>query len=222
MTKPMLIRVVAMVIAIGAIGIPADKARADQAELKGSASQAKTTVALVQRANSGDARAQLRLGLLYLEGKKVPKDYRAAARWMEAAAMQRDADAQYLLSEFYREGLGVPQHFGIAFTWAQHSVETSMSGDYAPEAFLSLAVASEWGRGVRQNLSEAYKWYVLASAVSPTDEEVHDSAIRALDALRTRLDYRTIAAAQQNAERWMQNRQRHIAYTQEDLGPGGP
>jgi len=45
-------------------------------------------------AEQGDADAQNKLGLMYEEGKGVPKDESKAAEWFAKAAKQRDADAQ--------------------------------------------------------------------------------------------------------------------------------
>lgn len=161
---------------------------------------------LMDAAIAGDAHARYRVGVAYLEGKAEVRDYRKAARWIEAAAMQRHPEAQFLLSKFHREGVGVPQHDGLAFTWAQHSVESDVHSSHAPRALLSLGFASEWARGVRQNLEEAYKWYSLASAFSPNDEDVHQAALRSMDALRLRLNRRELLNAQRAAERWVERR----------------
>ena len=48
-------------------------------------------VGLHQRAVSGDASAQLDLGLRYVTGKGIPPDERAALRWIGKAAAQGHA-----------------------------------------------------------------------------------------------------------------------------------
>jgi TPR repeat protein len=48
-------------------------------------------------AEQGHAGAQYMLGLIYFNGRAVPKDDALAEKWLRLAAEQGDADAQYLL-----------------------------------------------------------------------------------------------------------------------------
>ena len=54
-----------------------------------------------QLANAGEAESQLALGLLYMHGSSVPRDYVRAERWFRAAAEQGLAEAQYNLAFFW-------------------------------------------------------------------------------------------------------------------------
>jgi hypothetical protein len=73
--------------------------------------------ALRERAETGDASAQIGLGLLYSEGTGVPQDDAEAAKWYRKAAEQNDADAQMYLGILYAEGRGVSQDFVHAYMW---------------------------------------------------------------------------------------------------------
>src|SRR5580692_5391984 len=66
--------------------------------------------ALQEKANAGDARAQLTLGEAYLSGISVQQDYTKAATWLQKAADQGQAQAQFDVGSLYQSGLGVPQN----------------------------------------------------------------------------------------------------------------
>ena len=68
-------------------------------------------------AEQGDADAQYRLGIMYLNGRGVPQDDVVAVKWSHKAAEQGDADAQSLLGAMYERGRGVPQDFIQAHMW---------------------------------------------------------------------------------------------------------
>ncbi len=69
------------------------------------------------RAEAGDADAQLQLGHLYESGEGVPKDYAEAAKWYRKAAEQGLADAQVQLGLLYEIGQGFPKDFAEAYMW---------------------------------------------------------------------------------------------------------
>ena len=59
---------------------------------------------LRQKAKEGDARAQLKLGVMCEYGVDVNQDYKAAVKWYTKAAEQGDARAQYNLELMKRQG----------------------------------------------------------------------------------------------------------------------
>lgn len=73
--------------------------------------------AVRDRAEAGNALAQVGLGHLYLEGKGVPQDAVEAAKWFLKAAEQGDGDAQLSLGYIYFEGLGVSRDNVLAYKW---------------------------------------------------------------------------------------------------------
>ena len=68
-------------------------------------------------ADYGDARAQTKLGYMYLEGLGVPQHYQEALRWYRLSADQGDAVAQYNLGLMYGKGQGVAQDYVLAHMW---------------------------------------------------------------------------------------------------------
>ena len=66
--------------------------------------------ALKAKAEGGDAQAQADLGVMYANGRGVPKDYTEARKWYRKAADQGHAEAQYKLGLMYAAaGQGVPK-----------------------------------------------------------------------------------------------------------------
>ena len=88
---------------------------------------------LRERADEGNAEAQLRLGFMYHDGTDVPQDYKEALRWYRAAADQGLAGAQSQLGAMYVAGQGVPQDDVRAHMWYNLSASNS-TGDEAKRA----------------------------------------------------------------------------------------
>ena len=74
-------------------------------------------------AESGEADAQVTLGLIYARGEGVPQDYAEAASWFREAAEQGHALAQLSIGLRYFTGLGVPQDDAEAVAWYRRAVE---------------------------------------------------------------------------------------------------
>ena len=74
-----------------------------------------------QAANSGDADAQYKIAVFFMDGVGVEEDLEAAHYWFMQAALQGDADAQYSLGICYEEGLGVEKDLDEAFDWYTRS-----------------------------------------------------------------------------------------------------
>ena len=70
-------------------------------------------IELVKSADSGTAKAQNELALVFLENNK-PK---SAIYWLELAAKQQFADAMHLLGRCYLEGNGLPKDNYLAIMW---------------------------------------------------------------------------------------------------------
>ncbi len=68
-------------------------------------------------AEQGDAKAQVNLGWMYLNGHGIPQDDKEAMLWYRLAAAQGDAEAQFNLGAMYAEGLGVSQDDEQAVQW---------------------------------------------------------------------------------------------------------
>jgi len=70
-------------------------------------------IALVEKADDGEAEAQNDLGLLFLSHNKAEN----AAYWFELAAKQDYADAMHWLGRCYLEGQGVTKDENLAMMW---------------------------------------------------------------------------------------------------------
>ena len=70
-----------------------------------------------------DPKAKYNLGLKYLNGDGVPRDYAAAVRWFRKAADQGFPEAQTNLGFMYAKGLGVPQDYTEAMKWCRKAAD---------------------------------------------------------------------------------------------------
>ena len=121
---------------------------------------------LVQAAEQGNAKAQLKLGLILGRGLGVPQNDAEAVKWYRLAAEQGDTDAQYLMGVMLENGQGVPQNEAEAVKWYRLAAEQGMA-----EAQGNLGLMLENGLGVPQNDAEAVKWYRLAAEQGDADAQ---------------------------------------------------
>ncbi|PWU04580.1 MAG: hypothetical protein C5B51_16465 [Terriglobia bacterium] len=114
---------------------------------------------LRERADRGDAKAQLKLGEMYRDGEGVPQDSKEAAKWYRMAADQGDARAQYSLGLAYEKGKGVTQDGAEAVRWYHKAAENGNT-----EAQFSLGVFYSVGaNGLPEDEGEAARWYRKAA-----------------------------------------------------------
>jgi TPR repeat protein len=103
-------------------------------------------------AEQNQAAAQYELGNLYLNGEGIKRDHAAAAKWFRKAAAQDHAGAMnnlgYLTS-------GTPE----AAEWYRKAAEKGLA---KAQANLGVMYGDGSG-GLRQDLVEAYKWFLLSS-----------------------------------------------------------
>ena len=119
---------------------------------------------LTASAESGDAGAQVQLGILYYDGMAdSPRpNYVTALKWFHLAADQGNADAQDRIGIMYYFGKGVPQDYTEAARWYQLAAE---GGNYHATQQLSNMYAR--GVGVARDQGESRKWAAQAKAVRP-------------------------------------------------------
>jgi TPR repeat protein len=122
------------------------------------ADPAQRFAANTRAAKAGDANAQLALAIQYAKGEGVARDFKAAAKWFQAAAENGVTRAQYDLGVLYERGRGVPLDYAKAVTWYKRAAE----GKH-PLAEYNLAVAYTKGEGVERNFYEAAVWYNRAA-----------------------------------------------------------
>ncbi len=146
---------------------------------------------LTQLANSGDAGAELIVGLKYMGNGSDTK----AAKWLERAANAHQPVAQYTLGTLYERGIGVGKNVEEALHWYEQAagqgnrkamyrlgiayakgdgadIDYTKSAEWFEKAAnaglvdaqFNLAVLYERGEGVPQSLANAYKWYAIAAS----------------------------------------------------------
>jgi TPR repeat protein len=119
-------------------------------------------------ARSGDALAQLRLGLLYYHGHGVRESDSQARVWFERAARQGLAEAQFHLGNMYAYGLVDPGgDVDPGRLAAQWTFEAARQGH--AEAQYSLGIMFLTGKGVEQSNDEGARWIAKAAAQGHAD-----------------------------------------------------
>ena len=108
---------------------------------------------LKARAEAGDPKAQVELGVAFALGNGVVADDTEAVKSFHRAADKRGAAGEYSLGEMTLMGRGVGVNLPDAAKWMMRSAE---HGD--PRGQYNLAVMYAQGQGVPKNDSEAAKW----------------------------------------------------------------
>ena len=116
---------------------------------------------LLDKAEQGNAEAQVTLGLRYKHGMGVPRDSGEALKWFRCASLQGNAFAQARLGVMYRDGLGVAQDYAEAARWFRKSAEQGNS-----TAQIALGILYKQGKGVPRNREEALRCFKSVTAGS--------------------------------------------------------
>jgi hypothetical protein len=139
--------------------------------------------AKIQRALHGDANDYCDLGMAYLTGEEVPRDYQQAHLWFRKAANYNNSNGQYHLGEMYEKGQGIRQDYNQALSWYRKADEqghskagsrirqidadiaalTTAAKEGTAEAQLSLGELYAEGNGVPQSDEQAALWYRKAA-----------------------------------------------------------
>ena len=114
---------------------------------------------LQKKATTGDAQAQLNLGMMYRDGVGVPKDTAKAAEWYQKAAAQGEAKAQFHLGVRYGLGDGLQKDAAKAAEWYQKAAAQGEA-----RAQYNLGSMHDRGEGVPQDAAKALVWYQKAAA----------------------------------------------------------
>jgi hypothetical protein len=144
-----------------------------------------------KQAEQGDASAQVRLGLMYSQGRGVPQNDTEAVKWYRAAAEQGNVTAQNTLGMRYYFGDGVPESKAEAAKWYRLAAE---QGKDNAQYNLGLMYAN--GEGVPENYVEAYKWFNLAAAQG--DKQAAENK----ELIRKTMTPEQIAEAQRLSAEW--------------------
>ena len=113
-------------------------------------------------AAQGDASAQCQLGIMYSDGRDVPRDAVKAAEWYQKAGAQGNAPAQDALGGMYVYGNGVPKDEAKAAEWYEKAATQGHA-----HAQRELWFMYEFGLGVPKNKTKAAEWQRKADAQLP-------------------------------------------------------
>lgn len=113
----------------------------------------------VEAARGGNAKAQMLLGLLYLDNKEgVEQNLDEAFRLLSLSAEQGEAQAQYYLAAMYSFGKGIPNDYKQSTKWY---LRAAVQGHAEAQYNLGASYAS--GIGVPKDLVEAHHWISLSA-----------------------------------------------------------
>jgi|GEM_PF-568770 len=121
---------------------------------------------LTTLANGGNAKAQLLVGLKFLDGDGVAVNEAVASKWLQRAADQSEPIAQYRLGTLYERGHGVATNAAKAvqlYSLAAHQGNR--------KAMHNLAVAYAEGAGTQKNYTEAARWFGRAATLGLADSQ---------------------------------------------------
>lgn len=119
-------------------------------------------------AEQGNARAQLRLGMMHMTGDDVPQDDAEAVRWFRLSADQGNAGAYFGLGVMYADGVSGPpsaEDLAEAVRWYRLAAEAGV--EEAQREWVgvqyNLGVRYATGDGVPQDDAEAVRLFQLSA-----------------------------------------------------------
>ena len=178
-----------------AVASPADLARGEelygQATARLDADEAGGIDLLKQAAATGYTPAQLHLAGLYQDGDKgLPLNLAEARAWARRAADGGDARGMHAYGMYLFDGAGGDQNRGEALDWLKRAAELGLV-----DSQFNVAKLYETGdQGIEADLTEAFKWYLIAARAGDTD------ARSAVERLRASLPAEAQAQARTEAE----------------------
>lgn len=152
---------------------------------------------LTAQAKQGSVEAQFFLANRYKDGLGVSKSEKSAFTWFMAAAKQGAAPAQLNVGQMYATGAGVSKDMTQARTWFEKAAK---QGDN--RAIYNLALLDERS----QNLTDAYKWYDLATRDEMLSDQVKQRARGKIVTLAMRMSAADMQTARNRADSFMQDR----------------
>ncbi|MDR1954462.1 MAG: sel1 repeat family protein [Candidatus Methanoplasma sp.] len=112
---------------------------------------------------AGISDAQLFLGIAYMDGIEVDRDYIKAAELFRLAARKGNSEARNTLAFIYQEGLGVEKDEEKAFKLYKNAASAgNINAQYQTGAYY------EGGIGVKTDMKKAAEWYAKAAEQGDT------------------------------------------------------
>ena len=121
---------------------------------------------LRQAALDGDARAAFMIATRFAEGKSVPQDYAAAARWYQLAAEKGLAPAQYRMGALFERGTGLKLDLAAARQWYERAAE---AGNV--RAMHNAAVLFASDLKTKAGYEKAAQWFTEAASHNLKDSQ---------------------------------------------------
>lgn len=155
---------------------------------------------LTVMANAGEPKAELLVGLKYIDGDGVPANAVEGAKWLQKAAAKNEPVAAYRLGTLFERGKGVPADPTRATRWYQAAAQAGNR-----KAMHNLAVAYAQGTGVQKNFTEAARWFSKAAALGLSDSQfnlavLYERGLGVPQSLADAYKWYAIAASQGDAE----------------------
>lgn len=114
---------------------------------------------LMQKAEQGEAWAQLNLGAAYDNGMDgLPQNPQKALEWYRKSAEQGVAEAQFNLAHCLATGRGTEMDYQESYVWMQKAAQQQI-----PEAQFLLGVMYHEGLGIKANAMQAKMWLQRAA-----------------------------------------------------------
>jgi hypothetical protein len=114
---------------------------------------------LEKSAKQGNSKAQLQLGILYLKGNGVTRNFAQARKWLETAATNGDPLAMHNLAVLYSGTEGRRPDLTRASEWFRRAAEEGVV-----DSMVNLGLSYSNGLGVEKDLIQAYAWFSLAAS----------------------------------------------------------
>jgi len=152
--------------------------------------------ALLAKANTGDAAAEIAVGEAYAAALGRSQNCKLAAAWYEKAAAQGNVNGTMHLAALYRDGCKtLPRDMAQAAAWYRKAAGL---GDAIAQG--TLGTLYFFGQGVAQNYGEAYFWLDLA-ARRPSPRQEQYAANRQMAGAHITAD--EVDAAKDRVEAWL-------------------
>lgn len=147
-----------------------------------------------------DSTVQNNIGVMYLNGRGVQRNYPLAVQWLSRSAANGSSLGQNSLGGVYRDGKGVKQDYGRAMTFFAAS---AAQGN--PAGQINLGRMYLLGQGTRPDPVHAFMWFDLA-ANQGFGPAANNRAIA-----QSRLNAQQLAAARQMSQRCRANGYKNCA-----------
>ena len=155
---------------------------------------------LTALANAGNAKAELIVGLKYLDGDGVPASDADAVKWLGRSAEAGEPVARYRLGTLLERGRGAAADPTKAVQWYEAAANQGNR-----KAMHNLAVAYAEGTGVKKDFVEASRWFSRAANLGLSDSQfnlavLYERGLGVPQSLLNAYKWYAVAAAQGDTE----------------------